>query len=370
MKYDSVPASQVNESALVKNIYPTSLTFSKCPLCGGSLKQYTHAIPISTKEYVKMNGLVCFACDAFFTSFPKLGDELATKCTNKNYVFHFEYAKTYNHAQNVSLIKKLTSAYCQIILHRGAHYVTYIIVCNILESDPSNRILHYSSLLAKRLLTAIYLGNQTIQIDDNLFTILQVKATIEKKCADIALSAAFLSNNQPVIYLDKNGGYYTNNPDVELVDLLVFSQKSQLLECLRVSYHKTYNEYTVSPNRLREFQRKHGIPYLTNLQSQRKENGFGNLAAESKLKAYGYSVGKDNGMSLEARHDLLATLVDMGILTIPDIVRLLEFLISSHKRNLLACEKWNSDLAYIQGYKANPKRFIFMQGLSIRPKKY
>lgn len=65
-----------------------------------------------------------------------------------------------------------------------------------------------------------------------------------------------------------------NDPDVELVDLLVFSQKSQLLECLRVSYHKTYNEYTVSPNRLREFQRKHGIPYLTNLQVSAKRKRF------------------------------------------------------------------------------------------------
>ena len=90
---------------------------------------------------------------------------------------------------------------------------------------------------------------------------------------------------------------------------------------------------------------------------------YDDMASESILMGYNYSVSQANNLSTYERREILAEIVDLKILTVSRIVRFLDFLCRSRpgEKYSLARSKWESDMKFIQNYKVNPNRFLFAE---------
>ena len=78
-----------------------------------------------------------------------------------------------------------------------------------------------------------------------------------------------------------------------------------------------------------------------------------NLAAESILMQYGYSVSKARNLSRSARQSILAIMIDSSILTKSGIISYLDFFIRQRKSQKMyadAIEKWEEDREFVQQY--------------------
>lgn len=85
------------------------------------------------------------------------------------------------------------------------------------------------------------------------------------------------------------------------------------------------------------------------------ENGnstFANsLAVESTLKLCGYSVSQEKGFTSKERATLLAHIIHNGIVSKPDVIQHLNWLIRMNGKkvgNAIAKEKWEEDLAFVR----------------------
>ena len=78
---------------------------------------------------------------------------------------------------------------------------------------------------------------------------------------------------------------------------------------------------------------------------------------------YGYNVSEANKLSERERREMLAEIVDLGILTVHQIVNLLDFNCRLHcgDRYYLARAKWEGDKDFIANYRVNPDRFLIAQ---------
>lgn len=83
------------------------------------------------------------------------------------------------------------------------------------------------------------------------------------------------------------------------------------------------------------------------------------LNAESVLKSFGYSVAQNVGLSDKQRQDILADVVDLGMLSVSKVIWYLELFIRLHpgSRFYSAREKWEQDEYFIANYSENPERF-------------
>ena len=78
------------------------------------------------------------------------------------------------------------------------------------------------------------------------------------------------------------------------------------------------------------------------------------LAQESLLHHYGYNVNASENLSSERRRQILQILIDNQVMTKSEIISYLDFFIAQRKGNKAmeaAVEKWESDKAFVQGYK-------------------
>lgn len=83
------------------------------------------------------------------------------------------------------------------------------------------------------------------------------------------------------------------------------------------------------------------------------KNEFG-LAEKSLLMEYGYNVSRNNHLSAEVRHRILANIIDHHILKRSRIIDYLYYFIrqhSSQKNYEEAIEKWTEDIQFVQRYK-------------------
>ena len=78
------------------------------------------------------------------------------------------------------------------------------------------------------------------------------------------------------------------------------------------------------------------------------------LAQQSVLMQYGYSVSQEEGLTEAMRRKILSLLVDNNVLTRSEIIGYLDFFIntkSGQGRYEIAIDKWESDRDYISRYK-------------------
>lgn len=88
------------------------------------------------------------------------------------------------------------------------------------------------------------------------------------------------------------------------------------------------------------------------LVNQNGESTFANnLAAESILKLCGYSVSQEKGLSQAERQRLLAKIIHADIVSKPDVIQHLNWLIKMNGKkagNDIAKEKWEDDLFFVR----------------------
>ena len=93
------------------------------------------------------------------------------------------------------------------------------------------------------------------------------------------------------------------------------------------------------------------------LVNQNGESTFtNNLAAESILKLCGYSVSQEKGLSQKERQRLLAKIIHAGIVSKPDVIQHLNWLIKMNGKktgNDIAKEKWEEDLFFVRNLDMN-----------------
>ena len=78
------------------------------------------------------------------------------------------------------------------------------------------------------------------------------------------------------------------------------------------------------------------------------------LAQESILMQFGYSVSQQEGLSQERRQKILAVLIDNHILSKSEIISYLDFFISqrqSQSKYMIAISKWEADREFLERYR-------------------
>lgn len=100
--------------------------------------------------------------------------------------------------------------------------------------------------------------------------------------------------------------------------------------------------------------------------------GFNDLADQSILMEYGYSVSSTRNLSPLTRHRILSMIIDNGIMQKSEIVNYLEFFINQRKYQSKnfdnAIDKWQSDISYVMGYGSQSNKEINVK--SIQHKSY
>ncbi|MDO4798729.1 MAG: hypothetical protein Q4A01_12005 [Coriobacteriales bacterium] len=87
---------------------------------------------------------------------------------------------------------------------------------------------------------------------------------------------------------------------------------------------------------------------------------YGNLASESILHMYGYTVNQQDNLSEVERRTIISFVIENRIQSAQDIAHLLEWLISQREGNprmSVAVSRWRSDLTFVKRYK-KPTRTV------------
>ncbi|MCF0231849.1 MAG: hypothetical protein HUJ63_06220, partial [Enterococcus sp.] len=167
------------------------------------------------------------------------------------------------------------------------------------------------------------------------------------------------------LYVKKDGGYYLGESYTykqDLVNVLMYSLKTMRYEIIRATYDKKEDYYFVDMGRLKSFIHEHGKPELKSIRGEQRRNfnDFYALRPKSLLRMYGYNVSEDEGLTDRQRREILAEVMDLGWCKQKDVIKLLNFLISSHvsDKYYVARSKWKDDLNFVYDYKVNPYRFV------------
>lgn len=87
------------------------------------------------------------------------------------------------------------------------------------------------------------------------------------------------------------------------------------------------------------------------------------------LKQFGYNVAKENALTATQRHKILEMLIDNNICSRETVISYLSYFINMRKNrrdNIFAeaISKWESDLEYIEQYKANKGKRIRVKSIT------
>jgi hypothetical protein len=156
-----------------------------------------------------------------------------------------------------------------------------------------------------------------------------------------------------------------NTSDFEMVTAMVPCKKSTFPVPIPVYYQRSSQTYFINEVTYTDARVKYGLPYLRlRIATLEEASGvFGNLKQHSELNLLGYSVGANSGMDAPNRQALLAEIIDSGVLSKPEIINHLEWLIQTRSSNLYmdnAVSEWSSDLKFVYRYKADNQRTIWV----------
>ncbi|WP_027215235.1 hypothetical protein [Butyrivibrio fibrisolvens] len=234
------------------------------------------------------------------------------------------------------------------------------------DQDIENRVFHYSTSIAREVLTASFHENRhrNGQVWDKDFTVTKIL----KRETENYNYTFFL---QSYILFQTGGGLNSSvkNRFKEIVTVLLYSPISDRYECINMTYDKKENYCYVDPGIFRKHIKEYGDPGLQfrfNRSDYSKDNrdwSYYDLSSESVLHCFGYNVNEQNGLSDKARHEILADIMDLDILSASKIIGLLEFFKNTHTRDIynLARAKWDNDITFVKSYKINPKRFLISE---------
>lgn len=144
---------------------------------------------------------------------------------------------------------------------------------------------------------------------------------------------------------------------------------------INIAYCKQCCRYFISTDEFRHYQDLYGALLgnvrLENYYAENQSNigPYGNLACESVLKLFGYSVSQSEDLSDYERHLILSNLMNRKIIEKTHILEYLHFFINTSvgRRNMsLAREKWEDDMDWVRDYEIDTQKKYLIQKFSYR----
>lgn len=356
--YKIVPWYNTNQKAIQHKIFLTNYERDSCPVCQKHLMDYVNIIQISEKEGIRVPGKYCSRCEMFWETRGTTLRNLIQRIPNSlDYEVNSEYLIP-DYDQKMKLVKTIVSA--SMVVHiklegKDIHRMV-VIVLSRSERNRDMEILHYTDLLARKLLFAIHQKSMQIQIDGNEYKILKYSYA-EKQTNDISNYV-----NIDKIVIQPGGGLYQgySQTRTELVDVLLYSPFTKCFEVSHASYDVKNRFYYMDAKVFRKFISEYGNPGIEVGVYESSIRDFSSMREESFLHAYGYSVAQSAGLSESSRQALLGEVMDLGLMTAHGILCLLEHNINMHPgdKYMHARSCWEADKEFIMKYKVNPNRFV------------
>ena len=351
---------------------PKTETFV-CPHCSSALTSGYTLIPLDGNKRAKIPGLECGKCDILFSTGSKslrqlLQDNSSAKeiSLNGEKLWNYSYLcrkkaeknKQFNKMQlKLNKLSEVKGGIMLVTLRCDDEQMDCVITrSKEPQINHSALITHYSSLLAREIISAIYHSPRKINLNGKKYV---VETTYRQNFP--------LEIMPKDVKIKSGGGYFYSigNKNDEVIDVLLFSVCTQRYELARATYNHADRKCFMDISLFRSFIREYGKPDIHLLFDNATSSGlsFYELRAESILHAYGYSVSDADGLTEAERHELLAEIVDLELLSIPYIVHLLEFFIRTHTsdRFFNARSKWERDVQFISNYKIDTKRFLIVR---------
>lgn len=241
----------------------------------------------------------------------------------------------------------------------------YIILSRKHPELSSERILLYSEALARELLTAATYKQRQKRGEFNGRTYCVTDVILAPKASKSDCIGKPETLMPTTLYIRSDGGFASSikNRNQEIVDLLLYAPRTHRYEIIRATYNRLEGICYSDIWLYRAFAREYGRPdsKLEYIQSDGRFLGgdWDELKQESVLRMWGYNVAEKNGLSASQRRERLMNVVDLEAMSVSSIIHLLMFLIDTHTADkyINARYKWQDDLNFIKGYKANPERF-------------
>lgn len=350
-----------------------------CPTChSGLVSDYT-LVPVSRNLSAKIPGNLCPKCNTIYVKkTPKLVNLMRGNPFCKGYTL--DGRKLWNispirkekrhEAQNQESeakrrLRTVPNSVVMVRVETKDNQIQEYIITNCEPALTDSNIFYYKSLEGREILSAAFAKQRDKKgvLFDNEFKVLNCIFADENN------QQTFSSAMVPVkINIKNDGGYSSSivNRNFEIVDLLLYSPVTKRFELMPSTYDKAldycYTDISIFRSHLHKY-RSPDLPldFYTKRSSHRFS--YDDMASESILMGYNYSVSQANNLSTYERREILAEIVDLKILTVSRIVRFLDFLCRCRpgEKYYLARSKWESDMNFIQNYKVNPNRFLFAE---------
>lgn len=250
-----------------------------------------------------------------------------------------------------------------------------IIVEDVEEQNTANNIYWEGRNLAQGILTAIAKSSKKFS-----YKAYKGRNWIDEKCGliqSIRESDLFIQKYQPALE------HFANTDELPVV--YVFSQKTitsfekysmvtvfvrnywtHKLNPFNVYYSEEKDMYFINKSSYDAYREKYGLPFLRLIPGEYSEKNY-DLRTESQLHIYGYSL--EHGNTKARRQEILAFLIDSGIMKKSQIQNHIEWLINTHRDSLHyenACEKWRDDLLFTNEYKIATQRKVLAKDFAAK----
>lgn len=396
-KVYSKPKNPQNTQLPVKRIICNGDITKYCPQCRRLLYEARIDIPVNSKRNRTVYGKGCDTCNIIFVNHSmKNSIRSWIKNSPNRTAFFLDEKSQYDHQQIVHMkkvqknknaipnpqsaekanrIKHIESVHQQIfelypsttaILYADfgdEHLKRIVIVRNKKDENPSKNVYHYEQDSSREYLSAAFAPQREKAgiISGKKYTIAHIfpnKTDESQNSLDTIIPKSF-------IQIGKDGGNYSserNDLDNEVIWLLVYALGTNRYELLEATYNKRKDYCFTDIWHYRQFVKHYGKPDLElEIDNHQRTSGstFDGLRSQSFLNAYGYNVNQAEGLSDSYRHELLAEVIDLELMTQSAISNFLSWCISTSSGRYLAAEsKWECDRRFVNGYRFNPSRFL------------
>lgn len=141
---------------------------------------------------------------------------------------------------------------------------------------------------------------------------------------------------------------------------------------LNVNYCTDCKQFFISYSEYLHYRSMYGIliAKIVMISNGEYSNDIDYLAAESPLKLCGYSVSQAEGLTAQARQDLLRELIQLDIIKKTEVIRYLSWFIQMNGQkfgNEIARSKWESDLDYVRGLNTAKQDTHLIAGIKPYP---
>ena len=219
----------------------------------------------------------------------------------------------------------------------------------------------------KYSLSSITNNDETISINSPqiLDIFKEIKAAEDGKVSTILHfhCVPSFTNFIPVeLFIKSNGGFFSTNPNYEIVKLLLYAPYQEKYIPINATYDRQTQECFIDIKIYREFIREHGNPDIDlSAWEDNNTNYTRKRAEQSFYKIYGYHAGSGNNeLSEQTRQGYLAEIMDLKLRTPQAIIDYLDDCIRMHPndKDYFARDKWETDRSFVSNYKVNPSRFL------------